>query len=70
MTDILVNGEPTQIPDAVTLQAWLDQQLAAGRLREPFAIALNGEFLARARYGEVSFHSGDTLDIVAPVGGG
>ncbi len=70
MTDILINGKPASIPEALTLQAWLDQQLAAEQLREPFAIALNGEFLPRTRYGEVALRSGDALDIVAPVGGG
>lgn len=70
MTEILVNGEPISIPQALTLQAWLDQQLADGQLREPFAIALNGEFLPRGRYSDVSLNPGDVLDIVAPVGGG
>lgn len=70
MNSIIINGEPTQIPEALSVQDYLNQQLASARLQEPFAIALNGEFLPRTRYHEVLLRAGDTLDIVAPVGGG
>lgn len=35
-----------------------------------YAVAVNGEFVARNRYEEIQLQDGDTVDVVAPVGGG
>lgn len=34
------------------------------------AVAVNGEFVPRSDYPEVVLNDGDTVDVVAPVGGG
>lgn len=37
---------------------------------EQCAVAINGEFIPRSAYEEVSLQDGDKVDVVAPVGGG
>lgn len=39
-------------------------------LKQPFAVALNGEFVPRSQYASVTLQDGDALDVVSPVGGG
>lgn len=34
------------------------------------AVAVNGEFVPRASYDKITLKNGDTVDVVAPVGGG
>lgn len=36
----------------------------------PYAVAVNGNFVARADYDKVILQEGDQVDIVSPVGGG
>lgn len=70
MIKIRSNNETIEIQDRLSLKDFLDRQLASSELMEPFAVALNGEFVSRSRYKETALSEGDTLDIVAPVGGG
>ncbi len=68
MIDITINDEPAQCADQAPLQLVLEDR--QNNADEPFAVALNGEFVPRSRYREVTLRQGDALDIVSPVGGG
>lgn len=65
---LMVNGESVTIQHSEKNIAGVLQQL--GYSGETFAVALNGDFVARATYGDVALKDGDSLDIVAPVVGG
>ncbi|MDF3123523.1 sulfur carrier protein ThiS [Rheinheimera sp. 1928-s] len=40
------------------------------RFKAPFAVALNGRFIAAAQYSDTQLKAGDELDIVSPIAGG
>lgn len=40
------------------------------RFKSPFAVALNGRFIAAAQYPGTQLKAGDQLDIVSPIAGG
>jgi sulfur carrier protein len=40
------------------------------RFNAPFAVALNGRFIAAAQYSDTELKAGDELDIVSPIAGG
>ncbi|WP_233010311.1 sulfur carrier protein ThiS [Rheinheimera faecalis] len=40
------------------------------RFHAPFAVALNGRFIAAAQYPDTLLKAGDQLDIVSPIAGG
>lgn len=52
-----------QKPLAVLLQEW---GFESGKV----AVAVNGDFVPRSRYGEQRLRDGDQLDVLAPVQGG
>lgn len=65
---ITVNGKALTLADGgLTIARLLKLQ---GYCGETFAVALNGNFVPRARYAEVPLAEDDRLDIVAPVVGG
>lgn len=68
MIHITINDQPAQCADQAPLQLVLEERQKDAD--EPFAVALNGEFVPRSRYCEVTLRQGDALDIVSPVGGG
>lgn len=64
---ILLNGEPREIPDALTaadLIALLE--LTGKRL----AMEINEEILPRSRFAEHRLRAGDRVEIVHAIGGG
>lgn len=68
MIEIFVNDKTITVgSDASLLQV-----LTRGGFdpSQPFAVALNGEFLPKSRYATVQLNNGDQLDVVSPVGGG
>lgn len=64
--DIQINQKPLTLPDGATLA----DALAAFGARAPFAVALNGQFVARAQHAAHTLRAGDRLDVVHPVAGG
>ncbi|WP_288741616.1 MoaD/ThiS family protein [uncultured Rheinheimera sp.] len=40
------------------------------RFKAPFAVALNGCFIAAVQYPDIVLKAGDELDIVSPIAGG
>lgn len=67
MITVSLNNEPAEVPDQILLSEALAQWDYG---EQKLAVAINGEFVPRSRYGEVALQKGDHLDIVKPVGGG
>lgn len=63
---VLINGNHASAPRNGELLALL-QQFGA---REPFAVAINGNFVPKSRYPAVRVAPGDQIDIVQPIEGG
>jgi sulfur carrier protein len=64
--DIHVNQKLLTLPEGATVA----DALAAYGARPPFAVALNGNFVARTQHGVRALRAGDRLDVVSPVAGG
>ena len=64
--DIQVNQTVLSLPE----QATLAEALSLFGARPPFAVAVNGEFVARGQHAARTLHSGDKIDVVHPVAGG
>lgn len=67
LLDVLLNGEPHQVPSGSTV---LD--LVAGLGRDPRTVAVerNGGIVRRADYGTTALQAGDRLEVVHFVQGG
>lgn len=66
MIDISLNGERRQVEPqmlSAALETW-------GYQCERVAVALNGEFVARADYSRTPLRASDRVDVVGPVQGG
>ncbi len=64
--DIQINQNPLTLPEGATLA----DALAAFGARPPYAVAVNGDFVARALHAARTLQTGDRLDVVSPVAGG
>ncbi|WP_118184097.1 sulfur carrier protein ThiS [Paraburkholderia phosphatilytica] len=64
--DIHINQKPLSLPDGATVA----DALSAFGARPPFAVALNGNFVARTQHASRALQTGDRLDVVHPVAGG
>ncbi|PLZ01357.1 thiamine biosynthesis protein ThiS [Burkholderia sp. WAC0059] len=64
--DIHINQKPLSLPDGATVA----DALTAYGARPPYAVALNGDFVARAQHAGRVLQAGDRLDVVSPVAGG
>lgn len=64
--DIQINQQTLTLPDGATVA----DALAAYGARAPYAVAVNGAFVARVQHGERALAAGDRLDVVHPVAGG
>ena len=67
MIGLMVNGERRSVADGILLA---DALALWGYGCGQIAVAVNGEFVARAEYGGRRLRNGDCLDVVAPVQGG
>ena len=67
MISISLNNKPTEITRDTLLKDALQQW---GYGESKIAVAINGEFVARAAYAERMLQAKDEVDIVKPVGGG
>jgi sulfur carrier protein len=65
--EIVVNDQPLQAPDGVTVAGLLAQLGLAGR---PVAVEVNLELVPRGRQEQHRLAAGDRLEIVTLVGGG
>lgn len=64
---VSVNNEVIDIPESLTLSEALQRWDYSDK---KCAVAINSEFIPRARYEEVVLAADDKVDIVVPVGGG
>ncbi len=65
--NIVLNGEPVEAPDRISV-AGLIRQLKLENKR--LALELNREIVPRSRYDEVTIEPGDQIEIVHAIGGG
>ncbi|EAY63034.1 ThiS, thiamine-biosynthesis [Burkholderia cenocepacia PC184] len=66
LMDIQINQQTLTLPDGATVA----DALAAYGARPPYAVALNGNFVARTQHAARALAAGDRLDVVHPVAGG
>ncbi|HDR9587394.1 TPA: sulfur carrier protein ThiS [Burkholderia stabilis] len=64
--DIQINQQTLTLPDGATVA----DALAAYGASPPYAVALNGNFVARTQHAARALAAGDKLDVVHPVAGG
>lgn len=65
--EIIVNGTPQPLAEAVTVAALLEARGLAGKR---LAVERNGEIVPRGRHAETPLADGDRIEIVVAVGGG
>ena len=65
--DIIVNGEPQELADVITIATLLE---ARGLTGKRVAVERNGEIVPKSRHAETAIASGDRIVIVVAVGGG
>ncbi|WP_105214765.1 MULTISPECIES: sulfur carrier protein ThiS [unclassified Pseudoalteromonas] len=63
---IFINDSAFEVPE----QASAKQALASFGATPPFALAVNGQFVAQGQYPQLVLQDGDRLDILAPIQGG
>ncbi|MFT3724962.1 MAG: sulfur carrier protein ThiS [Hyphomonadaceae bacterium] len=64
---LMLNGEPAEAPDAVTVAAFLEQ---LGLPQKGVAVERNREIVPKSMYGTVRLAEDDRIEIVQFVGGG
>jgi sulfur carrier protein len=64
--EIEINQQRVNVPARATIA---DALLAYGA-KPPYAVAVNGDFVARGLHAQHSLQAGDRLDVVQPVAGG
>ena len=64
---ILVNGNATEMPDALSARELVERLELAGKR---IALEVNGEIVPRSGYAEHRFKDGDRVEIVHAIGGG
>ena len=65
--DIMLNGEPRQVPEGLTAAGLVEMLGLAGRR---YAMEINGELLPKSAHAEHGLAAGDRIEIVQAVGGG
>jgi sulfur carrier protein len=67
MIALTINGQPAELPQALTVAALLE---ARGLLGKRVAVERNGEIVPKSQHSSVAVQAGDRLEIVVAVGGG
>ena len=67
MISLSINGEPAELPQAMTVAALLEARGLAGKR---VAVERNGEIVPKSQHTVVAVESGDRIEIVVAVGGG
>jgi sulfur carrier protein len=67
--EIRVNGEQRQLPDGATVASIVELLEVAPDARG-VAVALDGEVVARGRWGETHLAEGARIEVVAAIQGG
>ena len=64
---ILLNGENTEVSDAISVQGLIEQLELTGRR---IAVEVNEDIVPRSEHGEHQLAAGDRIEIVHAIGGG
>ncbi|MBS0392518.1 MAG: sulfur carrier protein ThiS [Proteobacteria bacterium] len=64
--NILINQNTVELPDSASVA----DAVAHLAPTPPFAVAVNLQFVPRARYAAQPLQAGDSVEIIAPVTGG
>jgi sulfur carrier protein len=67
--NILVNGKPAALPDAMTLRQYLET-LGLPTLARGVAVSVNGELVRRGEWARTPLKAEDELEIVQATQGG
>lgn len=67
MIEIVVNGEKTSVSAGANIK---DMIRELNYIQEGYSVALNGIFVAIARYETTIIQENDTIEILSPVQGG
>jgi sulfur carrier protein len=67
MINLIVNGKPREVEEDISLEAYL---IAFNVNLKFVAVGYNGQVLKKDIYSSITLKTGDTLEIVRPVGGG
>lgn len=67
MIEVIVNGEPHEIPDGTTVAELVVRLGFSGR---PIAVERNRAVVPRAQHSQTALAEGDRLELVTFVGGG
>ncbi len=65
--DLIINGEPQQLAEPLTVASLLEARGMAGKR---VAVERNGEIVPKGRHAETLLATGDQIEIVVAVGGG
>ena len=63
---LLINGEPAEVPENLTVAGLLNLRQQVNTV----AVAVNQQFVPRARHDQHVLKAGDQVEIVAPMQGG
>ncbi len=64
---IIVNGDPTEVPDDANVAALLDR---LGLARAGVAVAVNAQVVPRTAHADHAPAAGDQVEVLRAVGGG
>ncbi|OIO82003.1 MAG: thiamine biosynthesis protein ThiS [Gallionellaceae bacterium CG1_02_56_997] len=67
MITVSINGEPRQLPHAISVTAFVELMGYSGKR---IALERNGEIVPRSTFTTALLNDGDQLEIVVAVGGG
>ncbi|CAM2008013.1 sulfur carrier protein ThiS [Acanthopleuribacter pedis] len=67
MIELTLNGEAGQLAKPMRLDEFLADRGFHGR---GFAVALDGDFVPRSRYADVTLRGGESLEVLSPMQGG
>ena len=63
---VSVNGATVELPASFSIDDLIAQMAVVGR----YAVEINGEIIPRSEHGKRQIAHGDTIEIVAAIGGG
>ncbi|MCQ8879371.1 sulfur carrier protein ThiS [Pseudoalteromonas shioyasakiensis] len=63
---ITINGQPFEAANQATLVIVLEEFAA----KEPYAVALNGDFIPRNNCSSTALKEGDSIELLSPIQGG
>jgi len=68
---IILNGEPHDLPDMPSGQAYVTDLIEQlGLVGQRLAIEVNGDIVPRSQHAERSLGAGDRVEVVRAIGGG